>query len=516
MKGISHLPPETILNYFKILTDYCYDHPDSCQQEMRHWKNWLEQVERKMRNHSLAYYYYFYESHYWTIRNMVSKKEENDWNNLNQERIISSLRKSFVSMAQIKDGDYIPEMMEQILSNIGTTLSEMGRFIESIRYFQMILNNNRNFNMAWGNRGVCLFRLAQNIADNGERYVLLKTARVCFDKVKQDHIVTEYNNREFKRIASIADSELQKIPNHIKDRYRKLSTDIGTSDKREKEYRMWALNCRLFLNVLGDAGIVDEAASDNLCPFKSLRKENNYYQKFDGFFNHLIEQFSTARWFYYDGAKLDPKKQHYAEKRIYYQDLGDRSINTLSKEKIFASFRTCYSIFDKVAFYLNEYFELGISNNMEINLRKLWYKDYSKNKQLRRSVQKHLENPHLKALYWLSKDVYYNERDEELVEPAAREWNKIRNHLTHQFIRVTPTGWDQSYQLDDPASYCISYDDLKDRCLRMLQLVRDTLIYLSLAVTYEEYRHDAAEKPYFGYLNIQLSDEMKKKLKDKE
>lgn len=193
-----------------------------------------------------------------------------------------------------------------------------------------------------------------------------------------------------------------------------------------------------------------------------------------------MEEFTTARWFYYEGVEQAPRKKHFAEKRIDYGAVGYSSITSLSKAKILASFRICHSIFDKMAFFLNEYLELGISDKNEINLRTLWCVNFPQNKQLRDSMKQYLDNLHLKALYWLSKDVYYRESDEEMVEPATRDWNKIRNHLTHQYLRVFPTILDE---FEEAGSYSLSYQELQDRCLRMLQL-RPGRLRLSLSCGY--------------------------------
>ena len=57
---------------------------------------------------------------------------------------------------------------------------------------------------------------------------------------------------------------------------------------------------------------------------------------------------------------------------------------SLAVERMKAAFRMAYSLFDKIAYFLNEYLRLGIPER-NVSFRTLWYEDQQKKKGLKRS-----------------------------------------------------------------------------------------------------------------------------------
>ncbi|MDF2535773.1 MAG: repeat-containing protein [Bacillales bacterium] len=501
---ISHFPPRIILDIHGELFEYCRNNIENCGRALFKWKELLDESESKMRSDSLAYVYYYLYAHYWTIKGAQVPEAADDWYNYCHERSIYCLRRSISSFNQMKPEDTYDEMIDQILTNLGAELADMGRNVEALKYFQWVLELNNRFNMAIGNKGICLLELAQSAVSEETQYYLLQTAKASLETVQDDHIVTNRNFVNFTDALDVTKDLLYSMPRKLDGKYEELIDFPDEMEQSEKDYRNWALQNKLFLNLLCESNRIDEAASDNLTLYKSRRKKDSEFQKFNGYYNHIIEKFTISRWFFYDGIHPQSSEPHFSEKRITYTDLGDESIVSGGKQKIFASFMLCYAILDKLALFINEYFNLKIVERSDLNLRNLWYQDFPHNKDLRKSIKKYIDNPHLKALYWLSKDVYYREQDEEILEPSARDWRKIRNHLTHEFIRVTENGWEDSHLANDPNSYNISYKDLQDRCLSMLQLIRDSIVYLTLAVSHEELKFDSKQKAY-TYFESQFS-----------
>jgi tetratricopeptide (TPR) repeat protein len=507
LQKISHFPPRVLLDIHGVLFNYCRNNAENCEHVLIKWKELLDESESILKNGSFAYVLYYYYAHYWTIKGSRTPQNTDDWYNYFQERTIYCLRKSVASFEHMTPDDTYNEMIDQILTNLGAELADMGRNVEALGYFRRVLDLNNGFNMAIGNTGICLLELAQSTEPLLEKFHLLQIAKSTFEKVQDDHIVTNENITKFEEAQRVTEI-------HLKSVAKQLSVPhIGPQDfpkemqQEEKDYRNWALQNNLFLNLLCEAKLRDEAASDNLTLYKSKQKKESDFQKYIGYFNHIIEHFTISRWFFYEGTHPQLGEPHFSEMRISYSDLGDDSIISIGKQKIFASFMLCYSILDKLALFINDYFDLKIFQRTDLNLRALWYQDFPHNKNLRKSVKNFMDNPHLKALYWLSKDVYYREQHEEIIEPSARDWRKIRNHLAHEFIRVTEKEWDDSSRTCDPNNYCISYKELQDRCLSMLQLIRDSVVYLTLAVTHEETKNESQHINSYSFFDSQFSEE---------
>ena len=175
-------------------------------------------------------------------------------------------------------------------------------------------------------------------------------------------------------------------------------------------------------------------------------------------------------------------------------------------EQIKLAFLTAYSILDKVAVYINDYFNLN-QPLKSINFRNIWYHNCDmkinpkKNKYpvLRKLFENH-PNKALSALYWLSKD--FREEDTNFVlEPEADELQNIRNSLEHRFFQIRMVN-SQSGKIEG------IYEQLfRDKAIKLLQLVHHALIYLAFAITIEEDKKTAKETFSDGIIAPMILDE---------
>jgi hypothetical protein len=90
-------------------------------------------------------------------------------------------------------------------------------------------------------------------------------------------------------------------------------------------------------------------------------------------------------------------------------------------------------------------------------------------------------------LYWLAKD-FYEDANDQVVEPQALDLGLIRNHLEHKYLRITvaetPAG------LPTDLAFSVSREQFAKKALHLLRLARSALIYLSLGVGFEEQRRN--------------------------
>ena len=158
----------------------------------------------------------------------------------------------------------------------------------------------------------------------------------------------------------------------------------------------------------------------------------------------------------------------------------DLPLYSINIEKVKIAFRLCYSIFDKIAYLLNIYLNLGIDKN-RVTFRNIWHESGNVKNPIRTDIF-NTYNVALQGLFWLSKDLY--EKNSSPIEPEAKEIATIRNYIEHKSFKVVEAKnpcWNEA-----PETYEIEEDAFYDKTMRLLRLTRSALLYLSFAIYAEE------------------------------
>jgi len=381
----------------------------------------------------------------------------------------------------------------QILTNVANLLNTLGRCTEAIEYWNRALDVIPHFGMALGNRGYGFMSYARTLYDQGHAIAMMKfahddlrraTAPSAFFESSGYGDVKDAMAREADDIAAHID--LEKVAASLElENY-----SLGRS-KGERAYRNWCLEHRLFLTPLNDLGPYPIAARDILT-LPNLVLGVGEPPTLIAFFNQLKQEYVAARYLYYEGTREG--KLHFADRGVLLYDTLDYPAYSLTVERVKAAYRMTYSLFDKLAFFINAYWHLGMDER-SINFRSVWYatSKTGKSRTLRDCFIGY-ENWPLRGLFWLSKDLL--EKGTELadtMEPDAEALNTIRNHLEHKYLKVHDWPWTSELDADaihdslrDSLAYSVTRGDLEAKSLRLLKLARAGLIYLSLAVHREE------------------------------
>ena len=128
--------------------------------------------------------------------------------------------------------------------------------------------------------------------------------------------------------------------------------------KENAAYRQWCLQHRLFLNPLNDLGNLPIAARDTL-GMPAIVVHLDEGPSALGFFNQIKQEYVTARYLFYEAAR--PTSAHFSDKEVSLTDTLDYPAYGLGVERVRVAFRLAYSLFDKIAFYLNYYFAFANS-----------------------------------------------------------------------------------------------------------------------------------------------------------
>lgn len=376
----------------------------------------------------------------------------------------------------------------QIYCNLGNALNQAGRFVDALTEWRLALMEQPILGMARGNLGIGLATYGRSLYDSGHTYWFLRASR-------QELMVAIAGG--VGRDGSTFPEALQGFSQHLLGVERHLHF-YGVSDeeslgefslgkgKKEQRYRRWCLDRTLFLNPMNDLGPKTVAAKDSLSvPSHRVEDAGITYR---AFFNQLVQEYTYARWCLFEGISAD--SLHFADRNVglvYNADLTHYSVGI---EQVKTAFRSAYSLLDKVAYFINKYWNLEVEER-SVYFHSIWYED-TKGKQPRKVRQtfEESENLPLRGLFWLAKDVF-DPGMQTVASPVAKKLKALRNHLEHKFVKVVAVNIEieeESELFKDHLAHRISRDELVAKSEHVLKLSRSALIYLSMAMHVEEQR----------------------------
>ncbi len=436
----------------------------------------------------------YFTANAWANIRVLSRSGANDawdWEQEEFEKEVLHLRRALASCAFRG----LPKVRQcQVLTNLANALHHVGRFVEAMEYWDRALQVDHAFGMALGNRGCGLTTYARSLYDDGHQLLFLKCARRSLQAALDSPLHEEARPTFQKAIKAIETIVSKEVLNSEDPR---IAPNPKKTDQ-EIAYRKWCLANRLFLNPLNDLGTNGLAERDVLTAPSIVTGigEGPYYP---GFYNQMKQEFVSARYFLYEGTTADAP--HFSDRDVLLYNTLDYPAYSLAVERTKAAFRATYSALDKIAFFLNHYLGFQIPER-QVNFRSFWYEAQDRKRGLRSFLQRR-ENLPLRALFWVSKDMYEDQQDfRDAMEPDARDLADIRNHLEHKYLKVHDEMWSGppdpldkiGRAMADTLAYSLRRSDLEAKTLRLMKVTRAALIYLSLAV-HEEERHRAKGRP---------------------
>jgi hypothetical protein len=386
----------------------------------------------------------------------------------------------------------------QILTNLGNQLSAVGRFVEARNMWSRALAANPRFGMALGNRGAGLVTYARSHYDSRQQAVLLYFAHADLSAALAP--TARYHGEGQQAAKAYFAAQKLEIENAIHvDRIRRAlkldAYDLGKS-AGERSYRRWALREGLFLDPLNDLGPHAIAARDMLS-LPSYTTSIGEPPTLIGFFNQMKQEFVSARWLLYEG--LHAKSVHFSDRHVALYNTLDYPAYGLAIEKVKAAYRIAYSLFDKVAFFLNDYAKLGVDPR-QVYFRTIWYENPRDTKSGIRAAFDQSRNLPLRGLFWLAKDLF-DPALREAMEPEAKALYAIRNHLEHSYLKIhdimppKSQAMDQDAAWSDRLAYSVQRGVFENKALHVLRLARAALIYLCFGMHREELRRESGKAP---------------------
>ncbi len=219
--------------------------------------------------------------------------------------------------------------------------------------------------------------------------------------------------------------------------------EVGT--KKEGDYLKWCGENRLFLNELNDISKSEIVYQDSmgLPPFST--KINQCLTMYEGLvyhghFDELKNDYCYARYLTFSAKNIPNDNKHFFNNTYPHVDDMSHSLTNLKASHYKSAFRTLYSIFDKIAFFMNRFFELNkIEDDSRISFDSI-FKDLKSNKKWKPNAKLlNTQNRFIRALFFILKDIR-DVKDSSSVsrwlDPDAKAFSEIRNSIEHRSLKI--------------------------------------------------------------------------------
>lgn len=366
-------------------------------------------------------------------------------------------------------------------TNIGNAMRIAGRYIAAIDYFNNALLIENAFAMASINLSLTLFEYAQlqiqpyeqNYYHHAGYHFYQHTQKYKINLEDQEYLKT------FEKNLSVFSQEY--IEGYLKKSL-KLPA-FGVSSQEEADYRDHMLIFRLFLDpcldILGDHCFAVDSINMPLD-----KKDNSKNREFIGLFNQIKQEYNLARYLWYKTTvRLEPST-HFADRALDFIDIGDLADHTLRESLLRAAFKTAYSAFDRIGFFINQYFGIGLKSKL-ISFKNVWKEELKDSNgdtyfNIPRPIMKtHADNPLVKAMYWLQKD-FYEDKKTNVTSPNAEPMFQMRNDMEHNCLRTAQKQGETAF------TKYTSENKIEENTYKLLKLLREIIIYLCLAIKFED------------------------------
>lgn len=385
--------------------------------------------------------------------------------------------------------DQVDALYSSFLVNYSNLLHQNGRLISSIELLSKFLDERNPFTMGKVSLACLLYDYASVYYDQKHQLILFQYSyRLTIKALENVDNIQE--KKDAKRILIDLKKKLETLLDKDILLESQPITDSIIPDKKmsvlENKYRSWVSQNKLSLNILNDiyTDIViayDPILLPNMCG--DIKVKDHI-----GLFNQIKQEYVSSRFLLYEG--ISDNTAHFSDKYLMLRDTLNHPIYNLNIEKIKLSYRSCYSILDKVAYFLNEYFELEI-NQERVGFDRIWNPDKTK-KDKTKLLDIAGENSYLLGIYWIYKDLRstYNDEYKESVTKEYEQIVAIRNALEHKYLKVNEDFSDTiNNEWTDKLAYNITLSDLKNVTTLCFKLVREVIILLVLAINCNEHNN---------------------------
>lgn len=256
---------------------------------------------------------------------------------------------------------------------------------------------------------------------------------------------------EDQQVAFHEDGELMKFKswferNFTESSFREFETQSYDFDTRkQKQYLEWCGNNNLFINDLNDV-LCSEVVYQDIISLPSfsykLNQSLSMYETlmYHGNFDEIKNDYCYARYIFYTALNIPQDTKHFFNDTYPHVDDMSHSLTNLKSSHYKSAFRTLYSLFDKISYFLHRFLELNdTKDDNKITFDAIFRDISKKNAWVPHPRLKMSKNPFIHALFYILKDI----RDVKdatpttrWLDPEAKSFAEIRNALEHRSLKI--------------------------------------------------------------------------------
>ncbi len=426
---------------------------------------------------------------YYTASAWISRHHEKKapairhWEQPDIEKAIYHLQKAVSDPAF----PFLDELLRcKILTSLGNQFAFMGHFIRALACWDRAIGIDPAFGMALGNRGKGIAEYAELIGDGDKKPVFLGIAleNLAASTRENARYFGDGQAREYFR------AEQEKIEAqlyHPDDGTVLASATRTRPDKsgKDKGFRKWALANRLYLNPVNDLDHSSRAAYDRMEQPETVPSSLRMTPEAFRLLSQIRLEYVAARRLAYDSAHAK------AVRKLARNGLDSGETEplaySLAMESLKLAYRSAYSLLAKIAHVIHAYFDLPLATG-KTGLKNVWYKNGHPADGIA-GIFTRSDNWMLRALFWLSKELPAT-RQLPSIDAGSDRLGTIASELETGYLRVVELEPANDAIVDNT----ISRGKLEKATTDVLSLVRNAIVYLTLALHIEERKRLDREK----------------------
>lgn len=338
----------------------------------------------------------------------------------------------------------------QNLINLANTLKQQYRFSEAMFIYDKIALTNLDYPEAFINRSTCLEKFHTLLGHSSAKMVIeiINGYEFAYSSSFTPPFYKPYYLDRIKFLkAQLNDVDIDNDSNINHTEFLQMS-----------EFRQWCIKENLTLNIHGMYCSCIANERDNLTLLEGIISSQNILQ-YEQYLNRIKAEFSLIRVLYYEATFSESSKLDFES---CYSELNDQEIINIRSEKLRTCFRLCFSILDKLAIFLCQYFGLTINKNTAFN--NFWHTNKLK-----------LEEKENFALIAINSLIYdLNEKNGQF--GFYKIW---RNSLEHHILFLVP----DSFKLSNDSTHTyVKISEFESSLQNLLQFTRSAIFSTVFAI----------------------------------
>ena len=230
----------------------------------------------------------------------------------------------------------------------------------------------------------------------------------------------------------------------------------------EREYRDWCAKHRLLLN---DGNEIDPKGTMKIDTLNYRHKEANDQERgvfLETFMDAMVSEFTALRWNLYEAQEKKPSAER--------------------NEQLKTVYRQSFSLFTKTAQFVAHYYKLDMKDP-RAGMQRIWFEEENMKNPLKPFIRD-TKNGALKALFWLSKDIFGYEQSQTQNVATIRAL-QLRDQMERSFVQVI-TKHEEIAQNGELRKHQMTQIELERMAMSNLFKARNALSYLGFAIGLEK------------------------------